>query len=492
VRVRPWLPGWPYFVFAIVFATSRMIYRGELGVRFDPSPLFYFIQWVDPWFFENDFVRSILYLHHQAPLPNFVVGAAWLALGPVDSITFLDGMFLAFGATLGFAMIAALERLGVNRLFALVVACAFVATPEFVIYECWLFYHVPIAALMCCSLVALLYFYRRGTFRAALLFFSLLALIALVRNIYGVLWMVVAAAVLLIAPPIASQPGVRIRRTILKALIVPVLLVYANNLKTSLLIGRGFGDALIWTNMVTKIWGELPVAERERLVEEGLVSDAVNHEPYSDPDSVPLLAVEVAETGVPLLDVKKTATGRSNTHSLEHLMVADRYYKPDGKYLLKNYPIAYANAVRWAITDWYMSSPTRDIVLPRFANYKRLGRLDTKLNKLAGLRPTGQILAVMILVPLALAYGVYRLVRTRARLASERSSVVAIAFLLLTILYAGLGTTLVSYGDFSRYRFDVDPFYVILLVLLATQVARFFVRLTKRAFARLRRVAPAR
>ena len=53
-----------------VFVVSRLLYRVAFGVRLDVSPVRYFIQYVDPWFVEHDFVRSILHLHHQAPLQN--------------------------------------------------------------------------------------------------------------------------------------------------------------------------------------------------------------------------------------------------------------------------------------------------------------------------------------------------------------------------------------------------------------------------------------
>ena len=37
----------------------------------------------------------------------------------------------------------------------------------------------------------------------------------------------------------------------------------------------------------------------------------------------------------------------------------------------------------------------------------------------------------------------------------------------MTIVYTSLSTALVSYADFSRYRFEVDALYAILWVVLA-------------------------
>ncbi len=480
-RLAPWVRLWPYLVVTVAFVVSRIIYRGAFGVRFDGSPLFYFIQYIDPWFFENDFLRSVVYLHQQAPLPNFVIGCAWLLFGPSYAFVFLDAVFLAFGLTLGLAMIAALERLGVRRLLAVGVVVPLLVSPIAVIYECWLFYHTPVAALMCCALVALLRYYRSGSFRAALLFFSLLALVALIRNVYGALWLGAVAAGVFVVPPLVAPAGSTARRTVLKAAIVPLLVLMANNAKTSLLLGRGFGDAAIWTNIVTKTWEQIPGDERERLLAEGHMSHSIKYEPFQGVDSLgDDMRVRAEPTGVPLLDMAETPNGRGNTHTLEYLLIAERFYKPDGKFLLKHYPEAYAKSVKNALTDWYLSAPTRDIVLPRTQNYKRLAKLENRLEKLAGKSQTGRLTALAIAIPTALAYAAYRLLRTRARLASERSTVAAVIFMSMTISYAALGTTLVSYADFSRYRFDVDPFYVILLAMLLMQAGAFVVRQVRR------------
>jgi hypothetical protein len=460
---------WPQMVFTVVFAVSRMIYRGEYGVRFDGSPLFYFIQYVDPWFFEHDFLRTILHLTQQAPLPNLVIGLAWLTFGPSYWTVAMDVVFLAFGLTLGYSLLSALESLGVRRAVAVLFVCPFLVTPVAVIYETWLFYHVPVAALLAAALAALLRYYRTGTLLAGLTFFSLLALVALIRNVYGALWLGAVAAGVFLIPPLCGPNGKRARVLVLKAAAIPLLLVIANNAKTSLLVGRGFGDAAIWTNIVWKTWERIAEGERNRLKAAGAVSDSVEYEPFQGLEQLEGMRVALPPTGVPILDLERTPNMRDNVHALEYLVIAEKYYKPDGKFLLRSHPQAYAASVRFALFDWYLSSPSRDIVLPRLRNAKKLKKLDRRMNRLLGKHPGGRLQALVIGVPAMLAYAIYRLLRPRAMLASERSTVAAVLFMLLTISYAAIGTTLISYADFSRYRFDVDPFYLVFLVLAVSQ-----------------------
>lgn len=485
-RILPFLrEHWSDLVFLTVFVASRMIYRGKYGIRFDGSPLNYFIQYIDPWFFENDFLRSILYVSHQAPIPNFVVGCAYLALGKYGWWVFFEGVFAGFGILFGLFLIRALKRFEVHPLFATILVCLFLSTPVAILYENWLFYHVPVAAIFCGSILALSRYYRTGSVRAAFVFFSSLALVALIRNVYGTVWLAAVVAVLLVAPPLTAPPRSSPRRTILKGAAFPLILLVALGMKGRLLLGHDYGGAAVWTNIVYKTWPSVPVAERERLQDEGMFKQTVNYEPFTGVSSLGSMRVPIEPTGVPLLDMARTPNGRANTHTLEYLLIAEKHYKPDGEFLVKNYPWAYVDSVLFALLDWYPSSPSRDIVLEQTVNYHRVKKLDVALNKLAGKNSQGRLLFLAIGLPAALLYGCYRVLRTRARLPSERTTVAAILFMLVTIAYAAFGTTLISSGDFSRYRFDVDPFYLILGAMLATHAARSLTSL----FRRLRRRA---
>jgi hypothetical protein len=69
--IRRALRCWPETTVVLVFLASRLVYRTVYGIRFDAIPVFSFIQYIDPWFVEHDFLRSLLHLHHQAPLQIF-------------------------------------------------------------------------------------------------------------------------------------------------------------------------------------------------------------------------------------------------------------------------------------------------------------------------------------------------------------------------------------------------------------------------------------
>jgi hypothetical protein len=465
------LARWPYIVVTAVFVVSRIVYRYGFDIQFDTSPFSYFIQYVDPWFLQHDFWRTLLYLPHQAPLQNMIVGGIHRVFGEETGFAILSWLYTGLGLTLALSILHVMRRLGIKSLVAVIAVCCLTASPVSIIYENWLFYHTPLAALLVVALIPLLRHYRLGTWKSGAVFFGALATVALIRNIYGTVWMLAILSLLLLRPPLTSSLNPRPRLRLLKVAAIPIFLIALNGWKTSLLIGRGFGDSILWTNLLGKTWQNIPKKERERLHKEHVVSDAVKHEAFSPLSVLKTMRIPHEPTGVALLDMETSPNGRANLHTLEYLMIVDKYYKPDGKYVLRRYPRAYLAGVESALNDWYLSSPTRDVTLIRTPNYRALRPIEAPLERIMGLRGYGRLTALAYAFPFAFAYGAYRILRSRASLPSERSVQAALIFTVLTVAYVTLVTTLISYGDFSRYRYEIDALYLILFVLGVSHAA---------------------
>ncbi len=506
-RLLPWVRylarplHLPYLAVLVAFLASRLVYRVKFGVKFDETPVFYFLQYVDPSLLEADLLGTILHLHHQAPLQNLLVGVALKVFEAPTAFVALDGLYLALGLGTGLGILHAIRRLGGGGALGAVAASLYVASPVTVLYESWLFYHMPVTFLLVTALLALLRYYRSGTLRAGLLFFGLLATVALTRSTYGTLWMGAVAVALAVRPPPApARAGAERprwltspRRILLGAVALPMLLVVGNAQKTKLLTGHSYGEALLWGNLAMKIYPYLPSYERKRIEREGLVSDAMKHEPFAPLSHYKKLRVPHAPTGVPLLDLEELPNGRSNSHAVEHILIANAHYKPDSLYLLKNYPDAYLRALWFGVSHWYVASPSTDMVLPRGLNYRNLRKVDGAMKDLMGRGDWDRLYALMVGLPLTFAYGTYRLLRTKAKMESERSLVGAFLYALLTIGYVTSVTTIISYGDFSRYRFDVDPLYLIVFTVMvahAASAARSGLRRARRWRARAKEQRP--
>jgi hypothetical protein len=149
-----WLARWPYVAVILVFGALRLIYRFALDLRFDYSPVYEFIQYIDPWFVEHDFVRSILYLNQQPPLQNLLTGGCIRVFGTPAAFTVLEVLYVALGLATILSMLHAMLRLGVTRTTAAVFAALYAVSPVTVFYEYWLLYHTPVVALLTLSVVS--------------------------------------------------------------------------------------------------------------------------------------------------------------------------------------------------------------------------------------------------------------------------------------------------------------------------------------------------
>src|SRR5439155_126100 len=117
------------------------------GVRFDAQPLTYFIQYIDPALLQNDFLRSIWYLHFQPPAFNIFLGVI-LKLFPAHYVLAYQGAYLLFGFLFAAVLLELLTALGVQRRVALLLTIIHTIIPTTVLYENSLFYSYPLALLM--------------------------------------------------------------------------------------------------------------------------------------------------------------------------------------------------------------------------------------------------------------------------------------------------------------------------------------------------------
>lgn len=458
----------PYAVVLASFVSARGMYRQRAGVTFDSTPIFSYIQYFDPWFVEHDFWRSLLYLHHQAPLLNLLVGGALRWLGEPAAFEALAALWLLLGFGTAVGLLHAMLRLGTQPSIATATVSAYAAAPATVVFENWLIYHVPIAFLLVLALGALLAYQRRPTPARAAAFFWTLAIVGLFRSTFGPLFLLLSLGLLHWKLPFSGEPR-RLRRQLWRAAALPLSLLALNSIKPQLLIGHGYGETMLWGNLVAKLRNELPPAELERLIQQGAVSRATKVFALTDLREFRELRVAQAPTGVPLLDLERTPNGRWNAHALEYLKITEKYYRPEAVYLLSEYPWTYVKSVGAALLQ-YTAPSTEDSMLPGTDAYRRVRAVAEPIDRGFGRRTDGAQWLLVLGLPALLAYALSRLTSRRATLPSQRRPTAALAFIVLTIGYVTAISVLISCGDFSRYRFDIDPLWCLLAVLLATEL----------------------
>lgn len=449
-------------VLVVAFMTSRVFYLFYLNVRFDASPLDYFVQFADPQLLKDDLIRSIFYMHSQPPLFNLFLGLV-LKLFPETYALVFHLVYLTLGLLFAISLLLVLEKLGVATPLNLILASIFMVAPATVLYENWLFYTYPVAALLCFSALVLHKFVSERRLRYGAIFFATLAVIALTRGIFGIAWFAVFALMLLRFMKLS-------RKKVICACTVPLLLICFVSFKDQYVFGHSTGYAYLGPNIAEKLTRYVRPSLRDALIQDGKVSRLL-FEPTFVPISQYRELGEIPKTGIAILDLEMKSTGHKNFHHIGYVEVSTMYLK-DSVYLLFNHPELYLQSLKGAFTRGYFLPSSASIQYN--PGYEHVRGLDRYFNAifLGQRKPGGNGVFLLIGFPLLMVYGssrVYKIWRG-APTATELPYMVTLLFMLLNVLYVTAITTLISFDDFSRYRFDIDAFYVTILGLLLADV----------------------
>jgi hypothetical protein len=437
----------PLIFVVFAFAVSRAI-AYALGVWFNAGPLRCFFQIVDPELLRTRLLESLFYLHSQPPLFNLLLGVV-LKLFPAHFAAAMHGVYLVLGLTLSVALYLLLVRLGIRSWPSAVIAAALSATPAFILYENWLFYEYPVAALLILSALALHEFLRQGTVRTGVAFFTLLAVLIYVRTTFQILWLLLVVGLLLVVRR-------DLRRRILAASAVPMLVVVLLLVKNLIVFGVPATSSWFGMYIAQLVDTKVPLSERKKLVDGGELSRVSLATPFSSPAAYLPLVRRPRPRHVPVLDQLKKSTGCWNMNN-SVFVPASRDYFSDAITLIRRHPGAYARAI---IKDepTYLRPATEGGYFDR-SKYLTVFDRVVLLQRGPG-KPSWTILLAHLV---ALLYGlrlIYRLVRRRL---APTASAVTLAFVWLTFAYVIVVATFTQVFEKNRIRFSLDALVVVLL-----------------------------
>ncbi len=464
-----------------LFAASTLLYA-LLGVRFDPSQLAS-MQFIDEPLLANRLLESLWYYHATPPLLNLLTGIG-LKLFGAHANWFFIACFHALGLLVAFCIYALTERLSSSRIAALITAGVVVFSPSFVLYQNWLQYEFPASSLLVLSTFALYQFVKTKSAKWCATFFGLLAVLALTRSLFHLAWVILVAALLAVI--------VRERRwQILMTAALPVLVIASWYGKNYYLFGRfaasswmGLGLSNISTLMV-------PRQELIPLVEQGKLTPWAVISRYEHMD-VLFLSRQTPPTGVPVLDEVRKSNGEFNFNHRD-LPIIDRYYTADAIEVIRTFPSLYV--IGLIISNRIYFSPTNMNMFFSDANRQAVRPMEWIFNPLlAGARPTARLVqqphygfegprkytvevntGVPLIVAwcLVLGFGYMRARRNlRAADPDTRAGAVTTGFIVMTAAYLYVLSTTIELAENSRYRFEIEPLFIVLAATAITVLVR--------------------
>jgi hypothetical protein len=465
-------------VLAAVFLVSRLVYFLN-GVRFDGDLLRSSWALLDPCLLQTDLFRSLLYLHSQPPFFNLFVGLV-LKTGSGNPMVIFRILYMGMGMLLAFSSYETMCRLHVPFWLRITLTIAFVVNPATILFENILFYTYPLALALVASTLFLERFLRTNRLMFAWLFFAVLASIVLTRSLFHPIWFLLTAGGLIF---LQRQH----RRQILVAAAVPLFLIIAWTLKNQTLFGTANSSSWMGMSLGKMVTAGVPESERVRLVREHTLSLYALRRPFRGIIEYADLMPPLDSTGIPALDMEMRSTGNTNFNHIAYVRIS-REYLGDALVLMQLYPEVYFRGIAHAVLIFFRPSSDYAVLnlnrpsverVERVVNLILLGQIhyehavletnEGRLELATQVQRTGILIMIMYICVI-----LYNLVTAwkcvRARSTPDALCVVS-TFILCTILYVAFVGNTVEIGENNRFRYMVDPLF---MILLGSSLTRLF------------------
>jgi hypothetical protein len=344
-------------------------------------------------------------------------------------------------------------------------------------------YEYPVLLFLLLSALALARLCESLASRWALAFFGCLLVLVLVRNVFNIVYLLAVAVGLLWFLPAG-------RRAILIGVLPAVLITGAIYVKNGLLFGRFTSSTWMGMTMGMTTTNQLTDEEAADLVKRGIVSPLAEIAPFSELSAYDPYIHRPPKTGIPVLDQDETSTGHPNFNNLAYLQVHDQYMA-DSIAIWRYYPIPYLRSVLIACFSYFRPASDLGYFNRTSARVKAWehafnaavfgqvrhteDRKDFLELKQAGhnfsrVLYTGMFL--MAVIPATVTWGTAQLLVPRWRRRWTHTQLMVLGFMLFTIVYLTLVSTLLSSFDGNRYRFPLDGFFVAFVGGMLVQMRR--------------------
>ena len=467
---------------AIVFIASRLL-AFAIGLRYASGEAAHSWQLLDLNILHDHLLRGIFYLHAQPPLFNTLFGVAEKLSGShFGDILFALQLCLGLGAAI--AVYLTLTQLNVAATVTISTVLLLVLNPAAILYEFDPLYTELVYALHCFIALAAVCYIRRQSRTALWGMAGLAVSLTLLRSSYQPIWLVLLVAVLY-----WGLPGSR--RRIVTAGVAGLLLTLIWPTKNYILFHH-FASSTWAPFSMSRHW-KYP-ADRKRIepwVQQGLVPTFAPRpsESGSTEKEFPAWLAQKwpsPRTGVPGLDNTAKDNGWTNWNSLSLLRMHDAEAQ-DVHFLLRHDPKSYVVNIARGLAIYFEPSTIyfKGVGGNSLVQYDKIAPVDRVMSRVCcnifglppeayGPLPPQKLRLKNFCVGAVFIYGITLAcllsLASASFWAGSRERMVAAAFLLTTILYSFLLTSLVEVGENMRFRFETQALAMMVAAIFLQQL----------------------
>ena len=448
------------WLIALTFLVSRVIYY-LVGIRF-----MFLMGWqtLDLNLLRHNLIESIFYLHSQPPMQNLFLG---ILLKIFDNKWMLAAHFIyiILGLALSITLYLLARRLGASRIWGLSISLFSVVNPAGILYENSFFYSYPTAVMLGLAALFLHIFVSKWKLKDGIIFFSLAALIILTRSLFHPIWFLAAALLLILIFKEKYQ-----RKLILKALIIPLLIVLAWYGKNIYLFGVKESSSWMGMNFTHMTIDRISQQEKEDLVQKGILSRLSLIGAFQSPSEYKNI-YPMKETGIAVLD-------QESMNSLVYIPASKQLFEDDKNLILAE-PKVYLKSIMISYYIYFLPSSNYSFIAQnrqKIELYNRLFNLVAFGKILGGdqinvsLTPRSIFNLEWFVIILYILMTVFIIKEScnffvkKYKLKPEY--ITTLLFMYETILYVMLVGNFLELGENHRFRFLTDPLFFVIVGLM--------------------------
>lgn len=453
-----------YASMALIFIGVHAILVPLLDLKFDTTPLFWWLHFLDVELLKHQLLESLFYLHIQPPVLNLVAGIM-LKLFPESYPDVLYAIYLALGLTQYVLCFALLRIFAISKSLSLALSTAFMLNPAFLLYEHTFFYTLPCTVLLTAAVLALhRYLHSKSATAAAMCLFSLFLLCA-TRSLFHYMYYVLA---LIWIVAIAKDH----RRIILLVAVLPTFMLFSLYAKNYLIFGNFSLSTLMGRNLWINAVGNMNGAERMRLVEEGKLSEFSAIARWNNIREYPKeYQIVPGFEGIEALHQIEKSNGAHNFNHFGQIAISERYMA-DALYAIRHHPRAMLATLPYPWFSYfkayygagYNSLQMKPLMRIYDVIFLRSPVDLTSKSQLIRKTRNPPYFALLLGLPLLFIYAIRIMMRgqTHTRLLDPAQRYI-LAVMCFTIFFVFIVGTTFDFSETNRYRFMTDPMYLAIL-----------------------------
>jgi hypothetical protein len=450
------------------FIISRIIAK-FLGIQLEIHALSDYWQYLDIRTLQNNLLQGVWYDHAQPPVFNLFLGAV-LKIGGSHSVFLFATILRLISLINALLLFSIVKKLTKINFLPTMVALVYILSPATLIFETELFYTSFVSLLLLASVFYMIRLTESNRWNAFGVIFPLVIL-CLTRSVYHILWLFIVVALILFYFRRKAAWN-----SLMLASLLGIALVGGWYVKNKIIFGKLTVSSWIGMNMARNVFHDNEVKDSGRIEAYEPFSKISVYRKFLDAQ------YENKFKGLNDRDLLQEFKNDSfiNETEISYIPVSALYQKASLDFI-QNHPRSYAKNVIQSSVLYFAPGTLYSLAVKKASKIRYYDLLYSfNLTSFAKDKQERRILLTISACPKMILYLFAFFIAVRMCVQS-RSIMPWNLFIMMTIGYIFMVSSLFEHYENMRFRFETEPLFLIL-------AAQVFSRLISRF--QIRRLAP--